>query len=163
MRHNCRAPRRRPPSAALLFLVALPVLGCGDNSGVGPTLPVAGKVTLNGRPLTTATTIVLFKPDPSRGNNSPFEPTATVDGDGNYRLATRGKKGAPPGWYKVVVTATEGRADADASPKQHRPARSLLAPRYGQAATTPLVVEVVEDPSPDAYDLKLFADGPPGK
>jgi hypothetical protein len=82
------------PATALLF-VSL-ASGCGDASGVGKTLPVTGKVTLDDSPLTAPSTIVLFKPDAAGGNASPFEPAGTVDGQGNYTLFTRGKKGGPP-------------------------------------------------------------------
>jgi hypothetical protein len=139
------------------LLLAIPALGCGDASGVGRTVPVAGKVILQDAPLTAKTTIVLFKPDASKGNTSPFEPTGTVDAEGNYTLTTKGKKGAPPGWYKVIVTAREEAAPVHAkTPKQHRPAvRSLLPAKYGQAETSGLSIEVVENPAPGAYDLKL--------
>jgi hypothetical protein len=142
---------------AALFLCAALAPGCGDKSGVGKTLPVAGKVTLDDRPLSATTTIVLFKPNAAKGNTSSFEPTGTVDAQGNYNLATRGKKGAPPGWYKVTVTATELRSDAATDRHRHsRPSpRSLLPARYGVAGTTTLEVEVVEKPETGAYDLKL--------
>jgi hypothetical protein len=132
--------------------------GCSDGSGVGRTVPVAGKITLANEPLTAKNTIVLFKPDTSKGNTSPFEPAGTVDEAGNYTVQTKGKQGAPPGWYKVVVTA---RDEAPAEhPKsggpQHRPvARSLVPARYGQDKTSGLSLEVVENPAPGAYDLKL--------
>ena len=131
--------------------------GCGDDSGVGRTVPVIGKVTIDDTPLTAKSTVVLFKPDASKGNSSPFEPVGTVDADGNYTLKTKKKNGAPPGWYKVVLTAHE-----DASP-QHpktphdgRPiTRSLVPAKYGREATSGLSIEVVESPLPGAYDLKL--------
>jgi hypothetical protein len=108
-------------------------------------------------PLVAKNTIVLFKPDASKGNTSPFEPTGTVDASGTYTLRTEGKTGAPPGWYKVVVTA---RGDAPvAHPKgqqNHRPVSTSLVPaKYGEVRTTDLVIEVVEHPSTSAYDLKL--------
>jgi hypothetical protein len=138
-----------------LFFVFL-AFGCGDTSDVGKTFPVSGKVTLDDSPVTAASAIILFKPDAGRGNTSPFEPTGTVDAEGNYRLFTKGKAGAPPGWYKVVVTATEPRGADEKVPKNHRPGpRSLLPAGYGQAATTKVAIEVVENPAPDAYDVKL--------
>lgn len=131
--------------------------GCGDASGVGRTVPVRGKVTVGDVPLTAKSTVLLFKPDAAKGNTSPFEPTGTVDEKGNYQLTTKGKNGAPPGWYKVVVTAREDAAPVHAkSPKQHRPvARSLLSVKYGTAESSGLSIEVVENPAPGAYDLKL--------
>jgi hypothetical protein len=147
-----RGPSLFPAALLFVFLAS----GCGDASGVGKTLPVTGKVTLDDAPLTAASTIILFKPDDAKGNTSPFEPTGTVDDQGNYTLSTRGKKGAPPGWYKVIVTATEARPEQAMGPRHHHPTpRSLLPARYGQAATTPLAIEVVEQPASGAYDLKL--------
>lgn len=138
-------------------ILAIAVSGCGDSSGVGRTFPVSGKATFENAPLTNKTTIVVFRPDGSRGNTSPFEPTGTVDENGNYALTTKGKSGAPPGWYKVVVTAREEAAPVHPqAPKQHRPvAKSLLPAKYGQAETSGLSIEVVEKPSAGAYDLKL--------
>jgi hypothetical protein len=141
-------------SLALLAGVLTP--GCGDDSGVGPTSPVAGKVTLEGAPVTAKNTVIVFKPDASRGNSSPWTPTGTVDADGNYTLKTKGKNGAPPGWYKVVVTARDETPPAHPKSPQHRPVvKSLLPARYGQERTSDLFIEVVANPAPGAYDLKL--------
>jgi hypothetical protein len=139
------------------MLPAALAAGCGDASGVGPTFPVAGKVIFNHTPLTAKNTVILCKPDAARGNASPFEPAGTVDAEGNYALTTRGKAGAPPGWYKVVVTAREEAEPVHPKgPQRHRPvSKSLLPARYGQATTTDLSIEVVEKPAPGAYDLKL--------
>lgn len=143
----------------ILSALALVTLsqGCSDDAGVGRTFPVSGKLTLDNQPVTAKTTIVLFKPDASKGNTSPFEPTGTVDAEGNYKLTTRGKNGAPPGWYKVIVTARDDASPVHPNaPKQHRPvAKSLLPPKYGRPETTQLLIEVVESPAPGAYDLKM--------
>jgi hypothetical protein len=156
MAHLPCHPFRGTPLPLAALLLALAAAGCGDASGVGRTLPVAGRITLDGTPLTAATTVVLFKPDAARGNAAPWEPTGTVDAQGNYTLNTKGRRGAPPGWYKVTVTAVEAQANAVKGKRLQLPTpRSLVPARYGQAATTPLAVEVVENPTPDAYDLKL--------
>lgn len=151
----------RPAGSLPLFLAALlaaiPASGCGDTSGVGRTVPVTGKVTFNDTPWTAKTTILMFKPDADKGSSSPFEPVGTVDANGSYRLTTNGKNGAPPGWYKVVITAREEAAPEHAkTPGPHRPvSKSLLPAKYGKAETSGLSIEVVENPSPGAYDLKL--------
>jgi len=145
-------PRLFPLTAALL--AALPSAGCGD--GI-TRYPVSGHITLNGQPFIHETTAVLFKPDKSKGNNSALEPVGKADDDGIYSVTTNGRSGAPPGWYKVVVTAHDGKWFASTE-KGHdrRPAvGSLLPQKYGLASTTDLAVEVVADPVPGAYDLKL--------
>src|SRR5262245_38555371 len=71
-----------------LLLVVLLAVGCGDDSGVGKTYPVSGKVTLNGEPLIAKTATVLFKPDVAKGNTTTFEPAASVDSSGNYTVFT---------------------------------------------------------------------------
>jgi hypothetical protein len=142
------------PATALVLTLLAP--GCGDSSGVGKTLPVRGKITLNNEPLVAESTVVLFKPDAARGNSSPFEPAGSVDAEGNYTLVTKGRSGAPPGWYKVIVTAAEAPKGDPKGPRRQRPLpRSLVPARYGQAKTTDLAIEVVENPADGAYDLKL--------
>src|SRR4051812_344013 len=128
-RHLFRASRLVTP---VLFL-ALPAFGCGDG-GVGKTHPVSGKVTVNGQPLVVKSAVVLFKPNAAKGNTSSFEPTGTVDSSGNYTLYTKTKRGAPPGWYKVLVTAV-----ADPTPPTGKGAltkrpvpKSLVPAKYGQ-------------------------------
>jgi hypothetical protein len=116
---------------------------------------VSGKITVNKEPFTAETTRVLFKPDKSKGNNSPAEPTGQVDQDGIYRLTTNGKDGAPPGWYKVVVSAHDNTPDPS-TPRTKVPIpKSLLPAKYGSASTTDLAVEVVDNPAAGHYDLHL--------
>jgi hypothetical protein len=147
--------RHHLPSLVAM-LSASSTFGCSDDSGVGKTFPVAGRITINQEPLTAKSTVVLFKPDASKGNTSIFEPIGTVDENGDYMVLTKGKKGAPPGWYKVVVTATESAPVHPNSPQGHRPvAQSLVPAKYGLEQTSDLSIEVVENPAPGAYDLKL--------
>lgn len=145
-----------------LILPLLAVSGCGDRSGVGVTWPVSGKVTLDGRPLTANTTMILFTPDVSRGNSNQFVPSASVDQEGNYTVATKGKKGAPAGCYRVIVTAYEGAVvhpqgtAQSAGEHSRRPAaRTIVPAKYGQAESTDLLIEVVKEPATGAYDLRL--------
>jgi hypothetical protein len=149
-----KSPLWRP--AAALAALALLMSGC-DSSGVGKTFPVAGKITVNGEALTTGTGYVLFRPDKTKGNDSPFEANGNVDKDGNYRLSTKTKGGAPPGWYQIEVFVSlppagvpQGkRTAANAAPI------SLIDTKYNSVETSGLAVEVVDNPSPGAYDLAL--------
>ena len=84
---------RGSPFPLTALLIAFAASGCGDSSGVGRTVPVAGQITLDNTPLTATNTVVLFKPDAAKGNACPWEPTGTVDGQGNYTLSTKGKRG----------------------------------------------------------------------
>lgn len=140
-----------PATAALALLT----IGC-DNSGVGKTVPVVGKVTVNGQPLSAENAYVLFRPDKAKGNTSPFEPSGTIDKEGNYTLSTNGKKGAPPGAYLIEVFASS----PPASNKGKRTAvsatpLSLINAKYNSVKTSGLAKEVVENPSPGAYELEL--------
>jgi hypothetical protein len=153
-RYACQSSRLSEWMTALL-LTFLP-LGCGDASGV-KTLPVTGQIIVDGQPLNAREATVVFKPDKSKGNQTPYEPYGTVDENGKYTLFVAAeKKGAPPGWYKVIVVAFEAPAAERRRPgvpaKHHR---LLVNRKYGDPQTSKLVVEVLQDPKPDAYDLIL--------
>jgi hypothetical protein len=124
--------------------------GCG--SGPRGLVPVAGKVTVAGRPLTKGT--VTLRPDASRGNTSQFHPTGVVDAQGNYYLVTGKSKGAPPGWYKVLVFAS---APGDASQTEGGPPppRWLTDVKYTHEDTTDRTIEVRSGAPPGEYDLRL--------
>ena len=67
-------------------------------------------------------------------------------------------KGAPPGWYKVIVAATGEPPPPPKGPLKSRPIpKSVVPSKYGLAEKTPLEIEVVASPSAGAYDLKLTA------
>jgi hypothetical protein len=103
--------------------------------------------------------IVTFQPDASRGNNSPHQPSASIDENGYYDLFTVGKSAAPLGFYKITVMAYE--TDADLAKRAKSPGEAgrkverLAHRKYESPATTPLVIEVVESAPAGTYDLKL--------
>ena len=129
---------------AAVFLAGL--AGCGKKGGL---CPVEGNVTVGGKPLTTGS--VIFKPDADKGNTSKHEPRGTIDSEGHYQLVTANKPGAPPGWYKVAVVAAVPNPD-----NMYAPPKDYLVPSdYLDANTSGLSFEVVADPAPGAFDLKL--------
>jgi hypothetical protein len=124
--------------------------GCRQGAEeTGELMPVLGKVTVNGERLRSGQ--VIFRPDAEHGNLSRHEPRGAIDRDGNFELATAGKKGVAPGWYQVAVIATEpfDRANPYVLPK------SLIPIKYNDPKTSGLRVEVVRSASPAAYDIEL--------
>ena len=144
-----KATSRQPDRylAALLIGGALfAVVGCGAGSGE-QLAPVAGKVTVDGKPVTTGS--VSFRPDAGQGNKSQHQPNGAIDAEGNYELfVPPDRKGAPPGWYKVVVSAFD-------NPMPGKPLKSFIDMKYSDETTTPLKLEVIVNPEPGRYDLKL--------
>jgi hypothetical protein len=129
------------------FLLVLAAGGCGD--GIN-RVPVGGTVLMEGEPLRGMKGAVTFLPDKARGNDSPHGAAGEIDPEGRYVLFTQGKPGAPPGHYKVLVSAVPPGAERDESGLAvHR--------RYLVESDTPLEMEVVPDPAPGRYDLKLTA------
>jgi hypothetical protein len=142
-----RAIRLLPLLTLVLALLGHP--GC-NTAPEDVRLPVEGKVTLAGKPLTTGT--VILKPDAAKGNTSKHEPRGKIDAQGNYQIETALKKGAPPGWYKVAIMAFE-----PGDPKNYVVGVSLLHEDYNDPDKTGIAIDVVNTPAPGAYDLKLEA------
>jgi len=120
--------------------------GCSSSATLAP---VSGKVTVDGNPLTKGT--VIYRPDKTKGNNTGDEPIGEINAEGVYTLQTRGKPGAPLGWYKVTVSVTDAPPDntkAEITPP-------LINSTYTFADITPLQAEVVAPPKTGSYDLKL--------
>ena len=129
------------PTRRKTFVVALlgacltvPLGGCGGVKRV----PVTGSVTLDGKPLEGG--VLLFHPDASRGNTNRAGCTGPVK-NGRYTLVTSGVTrdetgdGAPLGWYKVTLLN-----DLPGAPVIN------VHGKYLNPETTPLEVEIVEDP-----------------
>jgi len=144
-----RFTSRRPGwylAALLAAGAAFAAAACSGASGekLGP---VAGKITVDGKPLTTGS--VSLRPDAAQGNKTQHQPNGAIDAEGNYELfVPPAKRGAPLGWYKVVVTAYD-------NPMPNKPLKSFISMKYSDEKTTPLKFEVIENPEPGRYDLKL--------
>lgn len=127
---------------SVLFLV-----GCGE--APVPLHPVSGKVMLGNTPLHKGE--VRFIPDASKGNGFLQFGIGKIAADGTYTAKTFQDEGVKPGWYRVTIFATE-----------NEPQESLswvpiwIVPvKYTKPETTDLLVEVVPEPAPGAYDLNL--------
>jgi len=141
--------------AVLLAGAALGGLsGCNrDPYGLGKTVPVVGRVTLNGQPLTLGH--VRFVADDKKGTTCRFEPGGEIDADGNFKMYTHKQEGVPPGWYKVAITSVE-----PIDPHDVYAARKwFINQKYASEQTSELELEVVENPQPGAYDIDL-KEGP---
>jgi hypothetical protein len=88
---------------ALVLVSAALIAGCDS----GPKLvPVTGKVTLDGKPLDGAN--IAFAPEP--GNAVPIQGLDVTGAEGNYTLMANGRRGVPPGKYKVVISKVEAKS-----------------------------------------------------
>ncbi len=104
----------------ILALVLLgPTMGCGANgAGTMPSLvPVTGKVTFKGQPLTTGT--VRFEPD-DYGRPA----TGKLQSDGTFVLTTlTDGDGVVAGHHRVSIFGTDPKAKPAASPRSIRMGR----------------------------------------
>jgi len=134
----------------ILFLTILGGVTCLSSGCKGGTsmTPVSGRVTLNGQPLTKGH--VTFHPNKDKGNTFGGVCVGEINAQGEYKLQTNGKPGAPLGWYKVTVDATEKTPDNTKPPTQ-----SLVPRTYALPDITPLEKEVVANASSGAYDIKI--------
>jgi hypothetical protein len=125
------------------------VVGCGG----GPKLvKVQGKVYVDGHLVEGSETVkgyVVFHPDQSKGNKTQEVVQGTIGADGTYNVFTRDKEGAPLGWYKVTVDLADTKAD---DPYFYK---ARIDQKYLEKDKSELVFEVVENPEPGRYDLKL--------
>ncbi len=126
-------------TGACWFVLAVVLLascwGCGSNAGpyAGKTVPVKGKVTYKGKPLTQGE--ILFEPDSGREANGNIQP------DGTFELSTfKAGDGAVPGKHRVAVSGTSKK---DAVPV-----------KYKNTSSSKTQVEVTEGKSEYVVDFK---------
>lgn len=145
MRGIVLTDRRTAIGLAIAFCVATltGMVGCGDS---GPLLyPVSGTVRFDGKPLPQVG--ISFFADSAKGNNSGHIAAAAADAEGRFTLSTVGEAGAPPGWYKVVVSPyTPGPVEVPKPPYNVK---------YLTVDSTDLSIEVKADAPVGAYDLTL--------
>src|SRR4051812_41798107 len=120
---------------------------------------VAGTVSFpDGKPLQAGA--VQFIPDESKGNKSTITSSGMLNSNGEYSLSTEKQKGAPPGWYKVIISPNtppmggEMMSGGGLAPPATGNS-SVINAKYTDATKTDLSVEVVANPAPGAYDLKV--------
>lgn len=131
-----------------VLLASLIYLSSGCGGGAASLTPVKGRVTLNGQPLTKGH--VTFHPNKDKGNTFPGICVGEIGSQGEYTLQTKGKPGAPLGWYKVTVSGTEAPPDNTKATTE-----SPIDNTYALPDLTPLEKEVVANGKPDAYDIKV--------
>lgn len=130
-----------------LFLLAAFAVAFLSGCGGIKRVPVSGMVTLDGKPL--AEGLLSFTADDSKGNTVRASCTGVVR-SGEYTLQSIGVTnsesgpGVAPGWYKVTLVTDRPGA-----------AKVKVAPKFTNIAHTPLAIEVVDQPAPGAYDLRL--------
>lgn len=78
------------------------IVAQGCHRSPGALTPVTGRISYQGRPLTTGT--IVFVPDISRGETGPAG-YAKIRPDGTYVLQTTDGPGVPAGWYRITVTS----------------------------------------------------------
>ncbi len=152
---------RLPRLAACALLMPL-LLGCG--SDYPATVPVSGRVTLGGQPVSEGS--VMFYPEsgrPAMGNIKP---------DGTYTLTTfEALDGALPGKHRVTIKAKRvAEAAKGSGPKSVEDELSmakegksqfvlptkiewLIPERYSDRKTSPLTAEVTADSGPINFDI----------
>jgi len=128
-------------------VLAVCYLAAGGCSSGEKLYPVSGTVEVEGKPLTFGG--VTFHPAADKGNNTKHTPISPIGSDGRYQLVTANRPGAPAGWYRVLVQANPAKAPSLAPPKF---AHSI---KYIREDTTDILVEVVANPKPNAYELHL--------
>jgi hypothetical protein len=82
-------------------LLALGMMGCGKSAtGLRDTVPVTGRVLMNGQPLGHATVTLIPTGDTKGG-----DVVGVTDAEGDFELRqVNGAVGSPPGRYKVIVS-----------------------------------------------------------
>jgi len=155
-----------PPKSRLLFMTALslgfalPLIGCGEDDGLGERFPVSGTVTYNGEPLKSGT-VNFYPEDPKTGRGA----SGGIQEDGSYTLSTQSPgDGAFGGKYKVAISAVEilekekTQTTAlggipDQAVAAHAKRKNLIPIRYSGTDTSKLTATV--GPSSNTFDFKL--------
>jgi hypothetical protein len=144
--HSMVAQMRLSPVVSMFLAVAMTVaVGCGGSTDA---VPVTGKVSYKGQPLTNGT--ILLIPE-GQGQ----APTGMIQPDGTFKLTTYKKDdGAVPGNYKVVVQVFPEEGDAMGLPgMEFGNAKPPIPEKYMDASRTDLTVVIKE--SDNNLDLQL--------
>jgi hypothetical protein len=132
-------------SWTLLFLLSA---GCGPS---GPEIAsVAGRVTMDGKPLPNAT--VVFIPENGRPAG------ASTDENGNYVLNfSQGRKGAIPGKNTIRITTQRDPTPGDETTKSIPGSKETIPMRYNTVSELEFTVEPKKK---NIANFDLTSDGP---
>lgn len=128
-------------------MISFTAIGCGDaNKDLPPTVPVTGKVTYQGQPISNG--LVTFIP-----SNGSKPASGQTDKNGEFTLSTFGREdGAVFGKHKVTIKAYKEGQDVSLVPADKL---SYAVPKkYVEEATTSLEVEVKKDSNDIVLELK---------
>ncbi|MCF7962764.1 MAG: hypothetical protein K9M08_18640 [Pirellula sp.] len=126
-----------------MCLMVFPMLGCGPASD---RLPVSGAVTLKGVPIDDG--IIEFSSATSR--------TGAPISKGKYDISA--DQGLPPGVYKVVITAGDGKTPADSPDGLPGPtganivSKDRIPPEYGSNSKQEVTVS---KKGPNKFDFAI--------
>lgn len=131
--------------------------GCGVDTDRPRVVPVSGKVSQKGKPLTAGE--VIFIPAGGTSGSGGHIATGQIGPDGTYRLTTFNTgDGAVLGTHKVTVTVrsadeTRKMNDLGGGKIAYKLPPSVLPPKYSSVDTTPLKY-TVEDKN-NTIDIDL--------
>lgn len=138
--------------AGLSLLVVL--CGCAKEPvKVRPaTFPVSGSLLIDGTPAVRAA--ITFHRTTPAADGKVYGPSAHTDDNGSFRITTfTAYDGAPPGEYKVTITAPWISKEG-----QDVEVPDLLRGKYADSKTTPLTVVVAERENElEQFDLSAGA------
>jgi hypothetical protein len=143
----CRNKIRTAGRFFVLVSCAVLIAGCGKQYG---TIPVRGKVTLNGGPMPTSG-VVHFTPIETFGGH-PLRPAwANFGVDGNYNVASFADvEGLYPGKYEVHLNCWKVPRTMEGPP-----AVSHLPAKYTKASTSELKLTVEEGASAKEFNIDV--------
>ncbi len=152
-----RYPKRYlvPLGFAVCFIIAGSLAGCGDE-GNGVLVPVTGKVTYKGQPLTRGEVNFIPEQAGSRGARG------TIGEDGHFTLSSYGvNDGAHPGKYKVTIVSRGDDLPIPAKKKgrmmeedMQGSGKLLIPQKYTQPMTSGLSKEIAVEGEHDfTFDL----------
>jgi hypothetical protein len=99
--------------ATLLLVGLLALGGCSKGNDFGPTGKIAGRLTMDGKPLPEKTSISFMEP------TSGYLAYGQTDAEGNYSIASWNNGEMPVGKYKVFMSAPPTKVDpATLTPEQ---------------------------------------------
>jgi len=152
---------RSPHRSALIFagLATLSASGCSGGRSADDNLPIAGMVTLEGKP--AGLTLINFWP--AREEEQAGDGRTTSDHSGKFALGMRGNEnqkgvGLAPGEYKVTLSRTvdgSGRPVIEGGkPSEPVTATETFPAIYTKKASTPLMIKVSPESTEFRFDVK---------